>query len=163
MPSALDWRQVMAMLANPETRNIIAHMMLGSDFDTAAAAMKNNRRENLHGRLTRLGLLDSSGLFNDSLFKRLLDQEPVQKKVGIEKFIDNGRISSYPMNKTLRQELLAWVAKQVLAPGEVINEQQMNERLLKFSNDFSTLRRYLVDYELIERTPVGTEYALVTD
>lgn len=163
MPNALDWRQVVAMLANPETRQIIAQMMLGSDFDTAAAAMKSNRRDNLRGRLTRLGLIDHSGQFDDSLFKRILDQEPVQKKVGIEKFIVDGRISSYPRNKTLRGELLAWVAKQVLAPGEVISEQQMNERLLKFDNDFSTLRRYLIDYELVERTSIGTEYALVAD
>ncbi|MDO4241724.1 MAG: DUF2087 domain-containing protein [Microbacteriaceae bacterium] len=162
--SALDWRQVIAMFANPETRQIIAKMMLGENFEQATAEMKANRQANLKGRLERLGLVGENGEFQADLFRNILDQDPVQKKVGIEKFItDDGRISSYPMNADLRIELLEWVAKQVLQPGEVIAEKEMNQRLLRFHNDFSTLRRYMIDYEIMERTSTGTEYALVTD
>ena len=43
---------------------------------------------------------------------------------------------------------------------EVLTEREVNERLLAHSDDVAVLRRYLVDYRLVERRSDGTEYAL---
>lgn len=73
----------------------------------------------------------------------------------------DGEIRQYPKNLDKRRQLLEWVASQALEPGEVLSEVALNNRLRPFSADFAVLRRYLVDFGLVERTLSGTEYALV--
>jgi len=38
---------------------------------------------------------------------------------------------------------------------------EVNLRLLRYSDDVAVLRRYLVDFELLERTADGTSYRRV--
>ena len=73
----------------------------------------------------------------------------------------DGEIRQYPKNLDKRRQLLEWVASQALEPGEVLSEVALNNRLRPFSADVAVLRRYLVDFGLVERTLSGTEYALV--
>ena len=57
-----------------------------------------------------------------------------------------------------RRELLAMIAGEVIAPEEELAERQVNERLLSYTDDVVLLRRYLVDFRLVQRTPSGSSY-----
>lgn len=47
----------------------------------------------------------------------------------------------------------------VFADSEVVDERELSERLLRFGDDPALLRRYLVDFGLVERPRSGSEYA----
>ena len=47
---------------------------------------------------------------------------------------------------------------QVFEPGVRYNEKQVNEALKKFHPDFASLRRYLIDFKVIQRETDGTTY-----
>lgn len=98
--------------------------------------------------------------FAPDVFRRILDSVPVPTREGIERFVDGKRIRQYPANLEERGELLAWVARSAFRTGEVLTESEVNSRLLPYSGDVAVLRRYLVDYQLVERRSDGTEYAL---
>jgi hypothetical protein len=46
----------------------------------------------------------------------------------------------------------------VVRHGENLTEQQINERLLQYTDDVPLLRRYLVDFGLLGRTRSGSAY-----
>jgi hypothetical protein len=50
--------------------------------------------------------------------------------------------------------LLEQVAQE-FEPGRYFAESQVNEVLKSITDDHATLRRYLVDHELLSRTPDG--------
>jgi hypothetical protein len=58
-----------------------------------------------------------------------------------------------------RRELLAWIAREAIEPGEHLTEKQVNERLLSYTDDVVMLRRYMIDFGLLERTPSGSSYS----
>ncbi|WP_307426460.1 DUF2087 domain-containing protein [Pseudarthrobacter defluvii] len=56
---------------------------------------------------------------------------------------------------------MARIAREIMAPGEQLTERQVNERLLSYTDDVVLLRRYMVDFGIVERTPTGSSYSLV--
>jgi hypothetical protein len=70
-------------------------------------------------------------------------------------FIRDGRITAMPARRPARLLLLDQVA-QAFEPGRRYEEAAVNEILKAFYDDHVTLRRYLVDEELMSRTPGGT-------
>jgi hypothetical protein len=70
-------------------------------------------------------------------------------------FIRNGRITIMPARRPARLLLLDQVA-QAFEPGRRYGEAAVNEILKALYDDPATLRRYLVDEELMSRTPEGT-------
>ncbi len=156
-----QWRPLIAILANPHTRRVAAKLMLGASLDATLAGLSPSKRARVVGALVNGGLLDATThAFQPDVFRRVLDSVAVAKQEGIQRFLDGKRIRQYPANLEERGELLAWVANSILAPGEVLTERQVNDRLLPYSEDVAVLRRYLVDYQLVERRSDGTEYAL---
>jgi len=83
----------------------------------------------------------------DALFSDLPDQ--------LRPFVKNGRITLMPAKHTIRLVLLDLVA-QAFEPGRRYDEASVNEILKGLYDDHATLRRYLVDEELMSRTPDGT-------
>jgi hypothetical protein len=83
----------------------------------------------------------------DALFSDLPDQ--------LRPFVKNGRITLMPAKHTIRLLLLDLVA-QAFEPGRRYDEASVNEILKGLYDDHATLRRYLVDEELMSRTPDGT-------
>ncbi|MBB4071967.1 DUF2087 domain-containing protein [Canibacter oris] len=163
MSTETNSRRIVALLANPQTRKVFARLLLGENFAVAASDLKAKQFVKLQAGLTDSAIIDAAGALNESVFAEMLAANPAKKREGIDKWVREGRIHRYPMNPAERRELLQWVARQVLKPGEVINEAEINHRLRQFDDDFPALRRYLIDFELVERTRTGTEYALVTD
>jgi hypothetical protein len=155
------WRPLIAVLANPETRRVAAEVMLGSSLASATADLSPSRRRRVSEALMQSGLIDAkTQTLAPDVFREILASAPVARREGIERFTDGKRIRQYPANLHERGELLAWVAREVFSADEVLPEREVNARLLPYSEDVAVLRRYLVDYQLVERRADGTEYAL---
>ena len=158
--SGPHWRRVMAALANRDARTAYAQIVLGEDVLPGA---KDQRRTRAIGVLLEAGLVEWSGdkglEASDAVFRELLTQQPKrQPKTGVDRFLRLGRIDRYPASPADRRELLAWIAAEAIKPGEDLTERQVNERLLNYTDDVVLLRRYLVDFGLLERTASGSSY-----
>ena len=70
-------------------------------------------------------------------------------------YVRDGRISVIPAKRAARLLLLDLVA-QAFEPGRRYPEPAVNEILQALHDDHAALRRYLVDEELLSRTPDGT-------
>lgn len=70
-------------------------------------------------------------------------------------YVRDGRITVLPARHAVRLLLLDRVA-QAFEPGRRYPEAVVNEILKTMYGDHATLRRYLVDAELLSRTPDGT-------
>jgi hypothetical protein len=81
----------------------------------------------------------------------LLDDLPDQ----LRPFVRNGRITVMPARRAPRLLLLNQVA-QAFEPGRRYEEAAVNEVLKALCDDHAALRRYLIDEELMSRTPDGT-------
>lgn len=76
-----------------------------------------------------------------------------ERKV-LRDFFDGERLKSIPVNQNKRLVVLRWLAEQ-FPPDSRLAERDVNERIRRWHPDFATLRRLLVDYRLLARTPVG--------
>ena len=159
MTATHDWRSVIAVLANPDTRRVAARMMLGDDLDAAAAELKASKRRKVISAMQRSGLVDAEQRFAAVVLTLLLQEHPAAAQTGIDRFLKGRRIQTYPANLEERGELLAWVAQDAFDVDEVLDEREVNDRLRPYHEDVAVLRRYLVDYQLLERRADGTEYA----
>lgn len=72
----------------------------------------------------------------------------------VRAFIRDGRITAYPKKPDRRLLLLEQVALE-FEPGRYYPESDVNRVLKAVTDDHATLRRYLVEAELLSRTPVG--------
>jgi hypothetical protein len=70
-------------------------------------------------------------------------------------YVRDGRISAIPAKRAARLLLLDQVA-QAFEPGRRYPELAVNEILKALYHDHAALRRYLVDEDLLSRTPDGT-------
>jgi hypothetical protein len=69
-------------------------------------------------------------------------------------YVRDGRISAIPAKRAARLLLLDQVA-QAFEPGRRYPELAVNEILKALYDDHAALRRYLVDEDLLSRTPGG--------
>ena len=70
-------------------------------------------------------------------------------------YVRDGRITALPARRAVRLLLLDRIA-QAFEPGRRYKEAAVNEILKTLYDDYVTLRRYLIDEELMSRTPDGT-------
>lgn len=152
----------MAALASEDSRTAYAQIVLGTRRADVLPDVKEQRRTKAIRVLLEAGLVEQAGSgelqASGTVFRDLLSQQPRQPKTGVARFIRLGRIDRYPASASERRELLAWVANEAVRPDEVLTERQVNERLLSYTDDVVLLRRYLVDYGLLERTLSGSSY-----
>jgi len=157
-----EWRRVVAALANPDIRRIVGLLFLDEDTTGALAELSPSRRRHIVQTLTGSGIAidGASGALslNASIFSDVLMQDPARKAVGVERFLRNGKIAQYPMDRRERAELLDWVARRAFTDGDRVDEHTVNERLEQFSDDVAVLRRYLVVHGLVDRARDGSEY-----
>ncbi len=158
------WRRVVATLANADARTAHAQIVLGAKLPEVLAGLKDQRRNRALAVLIESGLVERNAdgdlVAPESIFRDLLAQQPRrQAQTGLARFMRLGRIERYPANITERRELLAWIVSEAVEPGENLTEKQVNERLLSYTDDVVLLRRYLVDFGLLERTASGSSYS----
>lgn len=147
------WRRVAAALSDPDRREAYARAVLGQPGPEGRRAAKSL------AELRSAGLVDDSGTATD-VFAELLAAQPAEKKHGVDRFMRDGRIDQFPAKRSDRRELLGWVAAKSVGEAETLSEAQVNERLAVLTDDVATLRRYLVDAELLLRDNDGSEYRL---
>jgi hypothetical protein len=70
-------------------------------------------------------------------------------------FVRGGRIIAMPARPARRRLLLERVV-QAFEPGRRYPETVVNETLRAVFDDHAALRRYLIDEDLLSRTPDGT-------
>jgi len=162
--SGPHWRRVMAALANKDARTAYAQIVLGAKLPDAIADLNDQRRDRAIANLLESGLVDRNAAneleASGAIFRDLLTQQPRrQPQNGVARFMRFGRIERYPANKAERRELLAWIVNDAIKPGEDLTEKQVNERLLSYTDDVVMLRRYLIDFGLLERTRSGSSYS----
>lgn len=154
-----QWKPLIALLANPETRRVAAEVMLGGTLEAATASLSPSKRRRVTEAVIHSGLLQpGTQVFAPEVFRRILDAAPVPKREGIDRFLEGKRIRQYPAKLDDRHRLLAWVARDAFSADEVLTEREVNSRLLPYSGEVAVLRRYLVDYEFVERFSDGTGY-----
>jgi hypothetical protein len=73
----------------------------------------------------------------------------------LQPFVRDGRITAMPARRPIRLLLLNLVA-QAFEPGRRYEEPVVNEVLKALHHDHAALRRYLIDEDLMSRTPDGT-------
>ncbi len=73
----------------------------------------------------------------------------------LRRYVRDGRISVIPARREPRMLLLDQVA-QAFEPGRRYPALAVNEILKALYDDHAALRRYLVDEDLLSRTPDGT-------
>lgn len=157
------WRRVLATLANSDARTAYAQIVLGARLPEVLPELGERRRDIAVTALLASGLVevkaDGGLVAPESIFRDLLARQPRrQAPTGVARFLRLGRIERYPATMAERRELLAWIVNDSIRPGELLTEKQVNERLLDYTEDVVLLRRYLVDFGLLERTPSGSSY-----
>ena len=70
-------------------------------------------------------------------------------------FVRDGKVTVIPSRTAARMLLLNQVA-QAFEPGRRYREIAVNEILKNMCDDHAAMRRYLVEHELLSRTPDGT-------
>jgi hypothetical protein len=158
-----QWRPLVAALANDDARRVFARLVLGVEEEDPFAGLSPSRRGHVRNQLEGAGLIrevNGAVVLTPDVFAETLRRVAVRRPTGIQRFIRDERIVQYPAKPAERLELLQWVARSVLQPGEVVAEANMNERLSVHADDVAALRRYLVDAGFVERTATGSEYAL---
>jgi hypothetical protein len=78
-----------------------------------------------------------------------VDVDAWERKV-LGDFFEGGRLREIPARQKKRLVVLRWLADH-FRPGERYAEAQVNELLGRYHPDFATLRRMLVDEELMQR------------
>lgn len=160
MENSNAWRPLIAVLAHPETRRVVAELMLGTTLETATEGLSPSRRRRATEAIVRSGIISAdTGDYCPDVFRAVLDSATTPTRQGIERFVEGTRIRQYPANLGERGMLLQWVSDSVFSEKEVLTEREVNSRLRPYTEDIAVLRRYLVDYRLVERRSDGTEYA----
>lgn len=162
--SGPHWRRVMAALANHDTRTAYAHIVLGAKLPEEISGLNDQRRNRAIAALLESGLVERNAASElaapEAIFRDLLTQQPRrQAQTGLARFMRLGRIERYPANMAERRELLAWIVSEAVEPGERLTEKRVNERLLSYTDDVVMLRRYMIDFGLLERTASGSSYS----
>ncbi|MBB5633791.1 hypothetical protein BKA04_002014 [Cryobacterium mesophilum] len=157
---ANEWRAVLAALANSDARSTYAEVVLGIPD---AAGLSPKKRDRAIATLRDAGLIRVADdgaleLVTDAI-PTMLAHSAVPKREGVHRFVRDGRIEQYPVRPADRRELLAWVVEQAFAPGEELTEAEVGDRLEPFHPDVATLRRFLVDEGMLQRTPSGGSYS----
>ncbi|QCR20358.1 DUF2087 domain-containing protein [Agrococcus sp. SGAir0287] len=154
-----DWRPVVAALADPERRLLLARVTVEAarGLPLHPEAMPTADRRRLVA-LVRAGLVElrAGGAHPVDAFTPLLGS--TSAATGIGRYVSQGRIVGWPRRPSDRQAVLAWAADAVLAPGEEVDERTITDRLRALWTDPVLLRRDMVDAGLVARAADGSAY-----
>jgi hypothetical protein len=108
----------------------------------------------------------------DRGWKMTMTEDAAQSRVAgdeqtealIEAFLRDGRLVRLPAKLTRRKEVLRYLAMRDFRPGVWYTERQVNDVLRDWcegaETDFVSVRRYLVDYGILDREDAGDYWLL---
>jgi hypothetical protein len=76
----------------------------------------------------------------------------------VSALFSRGRLTAIPRKAARREQLLAHLTESLFEAGRDYSEREINEALLTVHEDFSALRRYLVEDGWLTRHPDGSVY-----
>ena len=88
--------------------------------------------------------------------QRFIVTEEEKLKV-LETYFKDGVLETFPRKEKRKFIILEEIIQQFEAE-EIYSEKEINEKLKEIYPDFATIRRYLIDYRLLERNKNGTAY-----
>jgi hypothetical protein len=166
--------ELVGLLAEPERLRVVAALVLGARTRAEVVAATGLSVRQVAGALQKLqagGLVDDQLAVRVELFKQAARAAaPVQlaedlgyADAGVEqvvaRFVRDGRLLSFPAQESKRRLVLEHVA-QSFEPGRRYPEREVDAVLRAWTEgggtDHATLRRYLVDHQLLARE--GGEY-----
>lgn len=74
----------------------------------------------------------------------------------IKRFFKDGKLNNIPKKYDMRQKVLYFFFN--LFENKEYSEKEVNEIIKNYYSDFSTIRRYLVDYRFLFRDKKGQIY-----
>lgn len=77
---------------------------------------------------------------------------------GLTAFFTDGRLTTVPRKPARREQLLRHLARTLFDADRPYSEREVNEALLTVHDDYSALRRYLVEAKLLTRDRDGSSY-----
>lgn len=83
------------------------------------------------------------------------EREEAYRQRVLDSFFEYGRLKVIPAQRKKRRICLEEMAK-VFSVGTVYEETEVNERLLRFHEDYCTIRREMIAEQIMERS--GTRY-----
>lgn len=148
-------QQLLATLADDARRALYARVLTEGSLTVDALPAKDRRRMDA---LERAGLVTvSDGEASDAnVFAALLQR--TQAATGVDRFLRDGRIETWPAKPDDRLTIMRWAAEQAVARGEQLSEREVTERLSQLWRDPATLRRDLFDNGLLHRTQDVSAY-----
>ncbi|GLY40360.1 hypothetical protein Amsp01_063830 [Amycolatopsis sp. NBRC 101858] len=138
---------LVSALADPARLQLFARICAGLPVDGAK----------LVKRLVDAGLVTVDGdtyRAVPEVFREALAKAPADPLDGLFR---HGRLVTIPHSGRRRQLLLAHLAER-FEPGRLYTEQDVREKLSMVHDDHATLRRYLVDEGLLQRSNDGGAY-----
>jgi biotin operon repressor len=91
-----------------------------------------------------------------------IDTDAYDRKVLTNFTTPEGRVKAFPAQRKKMEAILRYVLKS-FEPGKRYSEKEVNELLLQYYEDYTTLRRELVDYRMLAREGGGGDYWLVEE
>ena len=78
-------------------------------------------------------------------------REDRYRQTVLDTFMEHGKITQIPVQQKKRLILLDYLSKE-FAPNKVYSEQEVNDLLLAYHEDYCLLRRELVDFKYLKRS-----------
>jgi len=80
-----------------------------------------------------------------------------EKKHTLETFFQDGQLVKLP-KKEKRKVIIFLELIKTFQKNRIYSEKEVNEVIKAIHSDFATIRRYLIDFKLLERSTDGKEY-----
>ncbi|HEX8001122.1 MAG TPA: DUF2087 domain-containing protein [Mycobacteriales bacterium] len=156
---------LLGLLADDDRLRVVAALVLGA---TTSAEVRERTGLDARAAGRALARLEDAGVVVSDGTSWQVDLTPLREAARVtapveeyagadaesakvlRSFLRDGRIVRMPAQRTKRRVLLDHVV-QVFEPGERYPEKDVNAMLRAFTDDYVTIRRYLVDEDLLSR------------
>ncbi len=78
------------------------------------------------------------------------DDDTRYKPIGIDSFFEYGRLKQLPAQRKKREVVLRYILEPPVI-GRTYTEKEMNEHIVKYNDDYCTIRREMISFGLVER------------
>jgi len=79
-----------------------------------------------------------------------IDDDTKYKQSVIDAFFEYGRLKALPAQRKKREVVLRYILEP-LEIGHTYTEQEMNEHIVKYNDDYCTIRREMISFGLVKR------------
>lgn len=110
----------------------------------------------LNRELLKASLLEVAAAEPEQIDEQQKREETYRQKV-IDAFFEYGRLKSIPVQHKKKRICYELIAGQFV-PGKVYNEKELNEIIMKFHEDYCTIRRDMIGEGILCRN--GNKYTL---